>query len=260
MKDLGPLHYFLGVELVSNSDGILLLQRKYINDILLRFDLANSKHVSTPLHSKQDWNSTSSSLLSDPSICRQMVGCIQILHAPDPIFILQASQFLHQPRQSHLQAVKRIYRYLKGTSHLGLQLHRKSSPLLTIYSDSYWAGCTSTTRSTTGFCILLRDNLISWAAKKQPTVARASIEAEYRALTVAATEATWLQYLLRDLGFFLASPIMAKCDNIGAIHLAHNPVFHSRTKHVALDYHFIREKMAQGDLLVSHVHDFLSIS
>ncbi|OIT32756.1 retrovirus-related pol polyprotein from transposon tnt 1-94 [Nicotiana attenuata] len=257
MKDLGHLHYFLGVELVSNSDGILLLQRKYINDILLRFDLANSKHVSTPLHSKQDWNSTSSSLLSDPSIYQQMVGCLQYLAftGSDIHFAVNlASQFLHQPRQSHLQAVKRIYRYLKGTSQLGLQLHRKSSLVLTIYSDSDWAGCTATRRSTTGFCILLGDNLISWSAKKQPTVARSSTEAEYRALAVAAAEATWLQYLLRDLGVFLASPIMAKCDNIGAIHLAHNPVFHSRAKHVALEYLFIREKMAQGDLLVSHVN------
>nr|XP_016443236.1 PREDICTED: uncharacterized mitochondrial protein AtMg00810-like [Nicotiana tabacum] len=193
MKDLGPLHYFLGVELVSNSDGLLLLQQKYINDILLRFDLANSKHVSTPLHSKQDWHSTSSSLLSDPSIYRQMVGCLQYLAFTrlDIHFAVNlASQFLHQPRQSHLQAVKCIYRYLKGTSHLGLQLHRKSSHVLTIYSNSDWAGCTATRRSTIGFCILLEDNLISWAAKKQPTVARSNIEAEYRALVVAAAEAT----------------------------------------------------------------------
>uniref|UniRef100_A0A1S4CYU5 Uncharacterized mitochondrial protein AtMg00810-like n=1 Tax=Nicotiana tabacum TaxID=4097 RepID=A0A1S4CYU5_TOBAC len=196
IKVLGPLHYFLGVELVSNSDGLLLMQQKYINDILLQFDLANSKHVSTPLHSKQDWHSTSSSLLSDPSIYRQMVGCLQYLAftRPDIHFAVNlASQFLHQPRQSHLLVVKRIYLYLKGTSHLGLQLHRKSSHVLTIYSDSDWAG------------------------------SRSSTEAEYRAFSVAAAKATWLQYLLRDLGVFIASPIMAKCDNIGAIHLAHNP-------------------------------------
>lgn len=94
---------------------------------------------------------------------------------------------------------------------------------------------------------------ITWSTKKQPTVSRSSTEAEYRALAVATAEATWIQFILRDLGIYLRTPILAKCDNIGAIHLAHNPVFHSRSKHVALDYPVIREKINQGDLTVSHV-------
>ncbi|XP_019229121.1 PREDICTED: uncharacterized protein LOC109210201 [Nicotiana attenuata] len=243
MKDLGPLRYFLGVELVPNSDGLLLLQRKYINDILTRFDLAQSKPVLTPLHSKMDWNSVESPLLDDASIFRQMVGSLQFLSftRPDIQFAVNlASQFLHKPRQIHLQAVKRIFRYLKGTISNGLQLYARSPLSLTIYSDSDWVGCTAPRRST--------------SAKKQPTVARSSIEAEYRALATATAEATWLQFLLRDLGIFLKTPMLAKCDNIGAIHLAHNLVYHSRTMHVAFDYHFIREKVDQGNLIVSHVH------
>ncbi|XP_060185225.1 uncharacterized mitochondrial protein AtMg00810-like [Lycium barbarum] len=257
MKDLGPLSYFLGIELKSNSSGLLLVQQRYITSILHRFKLEKCKSVLTSLHSKLDWNSTSSSLLEDPSTYRQMVGSLQYLSftRPDIQFAVNvASQFLQQPRRLHLQAVKRIFRYLSGTTDWGLQLYKNSPLALTIYSDSDWAGCSATRRSTSGFCIFLGSNLISWSAKKQPTVARSSIEAEYRALAVATAEAIWLQYILRDLGSFLTSPVSAKCDNIGAIHLAHNPVFHSRTKHVALDYHFVQEKISHGDLVVSHVH------
>nr|XP_016466815.1 PREDICTED: uncharacterized mitochondrial protein AtMg00810-like [Nicotiana tabacum] len=187
-----------------------------------------------------------------------MVGSLQYLSFTRPniqFAVNLASQFLHNLREVHMQAVKRIFRYIGGTADWGLQLTRNTSLSLSlkVYSDSDWAGCFATRRSTTGFCIFLGDNLISWSAKKQPTVARSSTEAKYRALAVAVAEVTWLQYLLRDLHVPLFSPVMAKCDNVGAIHLAHNPVFHSRSKHVALDYHFVREKVNLGDLLVSHV-------
>ncbi|XP_070028664.1 uncharacterized mitochondrial protein AtMg00810-like [Nicotiana sylvestris] len=257
MKDLGPLRYFLGVELVPNSYGLLLLQGKYINDILTCFDLAESKPVLSPLHIKMDWNSVESPLLDDASIFRQMVGSLQYLSFTRPYIqftVNLASQFLHKPRQIHLQSVKRIFLYLKGTIRNGIKLYARSPLSLTIYSDSDWAGCTSTRRSISEFCIFLGNNLISWAAKKQPTVARSSTEAEYRALAIATAEATWLQFLLRDLGIFLKTPMLANCDNIGAIHLAHNPVYHSHSKYVASDYHFIREKVNQGNLIVSHVH------
>ncbi|XP_047264675.1 uncharacterized mitochondrial protein AtMg00810-like [Capsicum annuum] len=230
MKDLGPLTYFLGVELKHNSLGLLLVQYCYITSILHRFKLEKCKSVHTPLHSKLDWNSTSSPLLEDPSTYRQM------------------------PRQLHLQVVKRIFRYLSGTTDWGLQLYKKSFLALTIYCDSDWDGCSATRRSTTGFCIFLGSNRISWSAKKQPIVACSSTEADYRALSIATAEATWVQYILHDLGLFLTSPVSAKYDNIGAIHLVHNPVFHSRTKHIALDYHFVRENISHGDLVVSHVH------
>nr|XP_018625816.1 uncharacterized mitochondrial protein AtMg00810-like [Nicotiana tomentosiformis] len=182
MKNLGQLHYFLGIELKHYSLGLLLLQHRYITSILHRFKLEKCKPMLTLLHSKLDWNSTSSPLLENPSIYRQMVGNLLYLSftRPDIQFAVNlASQFLHQPRQLHFQAVKRIFR-----------------------------------RSTTRFCIFLGSNLISWYAKKQPTVARSSTEAEYRALAIATAEATWLQYILRDLGVFLTSPVSAKCDNI----------------------------------------------
>ncbi|XP_060201831.1 uncharacterized mitochondrial protein AtMg00810-like [Lycium barbarum] len=199
MKDLGSLHYFLGVEIVHNTDGVLLLQRQYISNLLHHFDLAEVKPVQPPLYSKLDWHSVATPLLDDSSMYRQMVRSLQYLsftRTDIQYAVNMASQFLHQPRLIHIQAVKRIFRYLKGTPAHGLQLYRNSSISLTIFSDSDWAGCTATHRSTSGFCTLLGNNLISWSTMKQPTVSRSSTEAKYRALTVATADATWLQFLL----------------------------------------------------------------
>ncbi len=124
---------------------------------------------------------------------------------------------------------------------------------LTAFTDSDWAGNPVDCRSTTGFLIFLGNNLLTWASKKQPTVSRSSTEAEYRALAVGAAELTWIRMLLRDLGIFISHAPVLWCDNTSAISLASNPVFHARTKHVEIDYHFVREKVVRGDLAVQFI-------
>jgi hypothetical protein len=121
------------------------------------------------------------------------------------------------------------------------------------FSDSDWVGCPDNRKSTTGYLIFLGPNLISWCSKKQPTVARSSTEAEYRSLAMAAAELVWLRSLLRELGVALSSSILW-CDNLGATFLASNPAFHARTKHIELDYHFVREKVADGTLCVRFIY------
>ncbi|KAM2365790.1 hypothetical protein ACFX1X_004563 [Malus domestica] len=184
-----------------------------------------------------------SPLLSDSTEYRSLVGGLQYLtwSRPDLSFAVNlVCQFMHQPRESHLQTVKRILRYLKGTLELGLWFSKTATPLsINAFSDADWVGCHLDRRSTGGFCIFLGNSLLSWSAKKQPTVARSSIEAEYRSLTNSAAELTWICKLLIDVGLQLPSPPKLWCDNISALHLAKNPVFHARTKHVELDYHYI---------------------
>ena len=159
-------------------------------------------------------------------------------------------QFMHRPTVDHFYAVKRIFRYVKGTLDHG----RPAQPLnLYGYSDADWAGCPFDRRSTTGYCIFLGPNVVSWCAKKLPTVSRSSAEAEYRSLASAAAEVTWLQFLLRDLGVYISQPTTLLCDNISATYMAHNPVFHARTKHIEIDYHFVREKVASRALRVIYV-------
>lgn len=148
-------------------------------------------------------------------------------------------------------------RYLQGIITHGLTIHASNTLQLNAYSDVDWAGCPDDRRSTTGFCIFLGPNLISWSATKQPTVSRsstkASTKAEYRNLALTCTELFWLQYLLCELRVPSPNPLTLWCDNIGATFLAANPMFHARTKHVEIDYHFVREKITSKDLSVCFV-------
>lgn len=149
---------------------------------------------------------------------------------------------MHLPTNADFQAVKRLLRYVKGTLHHGL--HFTSGPFsLHAFSDSNWASDNVDRRSTSGYCVYLGPNLISWSAKKQSIVSRSSTEAEYRALANATAELTWLQQLLKDMHISVSSIPELWCDNLSAMALATNPVFHSRSKHIEIDCHFIRDKV-----------------
>jgi len=160
---------------------------------------------------------------------------------------------MHDPREPHLTALKRILRYVRGTLHMGLFLRPSSQSDLVVYSDADWAGCPDTRKSTSGYAVFLGDNLISWSSKRQNTVSRSSAEAEYRAVANAVAEATWLRQLLSELHTPLRKTTLVYCDNISAVYMSSNPVQHQRTKHVEIDLHFVRERVALGDVRVLHV-------
>nr|CAN78876.1 hypothetical protein VITISV_033245 [Vitis vinifera] len=160
----------------------------------------------------------------------------------------QVSQYLSAPRSTHYAAVLRILRYLKGTIFHGLFYSAQSPLVLRAFSDADWAGDPTDRRSTTGYCFLLGSSLISWRSKKQTFVARSSIEAKYRALADTTSELIWLRWLLKDLGVFTSSATPLYCDNQSAIHIAHNDVFHERTKHIEIDCHFIHYHLVHGAL------------
>ncbi|KAM1169726.1 hypothetical protein ACFX19_032002 [Malus domestica] len=255
IKDLGPLHYFLGIEVKRSSSGIFINQTKYILDLLQKANMDGAKPYNTPLSTaKLDHTSP---LLENATEYRSLVGALQYLiwTRPDISFAVNlVCQFMHSPRLSHLQAVKRHLRYLKSSIELGLWFSKSSYPLcLQAFSDADWAGCSIDKRSTSGFCIFLGSSILSWSAKKQPTMAHSSIEAEYRSLANTAAEITWICKLLVDIGYKLPSPPQLWCDNVSAISLAKNPNFHARTKHVEIDYHYIREKVLAKHVTVDFV-------
>ena len=160
---------------------------------------------------------------------------------------------MHDPREPHMKALRRILRYIQGTSHHGLQLLKHQGLSLVAYTDVDWAGCPTTRRSTSGFCVFLGDNLISWSAKRQPTVSRSSAEAEYKGVANAVAETCGIRNLLLEMDFQLKQASIIYCDNISAVYLSSNPVQHQRTKHIEIDIHFVREKVQIGQVRVIHV-------
>jgi histone deacetylase 1/2 len=192
----------------------------------------------------------------DSSQYRSIVGALQYLTLtrPDLAFsVNKVCQYLHAPTTAHWTAVKRILRYVKDTVNLGITFRKSSSTLLSAFSDADWAGCIDDRRSTGGFAIFIGPNLVSWHARKQATVSRSSTEAEYKALANATTELIWVEALLRELGVRLFEKPCLWCDNLGATFLSANPVFHARTKHIEIDYHFVRECVAQNRLAIKFI-------
>ncbi|KAF5460254.1 hypothetical protein F2P56_020137 [Juglans regia] len=167
---------------------------------------------------------------------------------------------MHAPTEDHFRALKRILRYVKGTVLHGLQLHHTSSRELLAYSEADWASCPDTRRSTTSYVIFLGANLVSWCSKKQSIVSRSSAKAEYRSLAVTTAEVAWIVQLLRDLCLQLPFPPKILCDNKSAIFMAINPVTRPRSKHIAIDYHFVRELIANGSLKVAFVPSHLQLA
>ena len=155
---------------------------------------------------------------------------------------------MHDPRESHLAALKRLLCYVRGTVGFGLVLHRSPTSELVVYTDADWAGCPDTRRSTSGYAVFLGGNLVSCSSKRQPVVSRSSAEAEYRAVANGMAEASWLRQLLAEL----YSPLVY-CNNVSAVYLSTNPVQHQRMKHVEIDLHFVHDRVAVGDVRVLHV-------
>ncbi|WVZ98359.1 LOW QUALITY PROTEIN: hypothetical protein U9M48_043815 [Paspalum notatum var. saurae] len=255
MKDLGVVHHFLGVIVEPRPSGLLLHQRQYTLDILERARMTDCNPCSTPVDTQAKL-SEDAGPPSYWSYCLSLAGALQYLTFTRPEItyaVQQVCLHMHDPWEPHLTALKRLLRYLRGTVDYSLLLHRSSSAELIVYTDADWAGCPDTRRSTSGYAVFLGGNLVSWSSKRQPVVSRSSAEAEYRAVANGVVEASWLRQLLAELHSPLAKSTLVYCDNVSAVYLSTNPVQHQRTKHVEIDLHFVRDRVAIGDVRVLHV-------
>ncbi|GKA75079.1 heat shock cognate 70 kDa protein-like protein [Tanacetum coccineum] len=187
--------------------------------------------------------------VQDPTLYCSLVGGLQYLTftRPDLSYaVQQVCLYMHDPREPHFAALKRIMRYVQGTLELGLQLYASATTSLVGYTDADWAGCPSTRRSTSGYCVFLGDNLLSWSAKRQHTISRSSAEAEYRGVANVVAETAWIRNLLRELHSPLLTATLVYCDNVSAVYMSANPVQHQRTKHIEIDIHFVRDMVKAG--------------
>ncbi|KAJ9541460.1 hypothetical protein OSB04_027966 [Centaurea solstitialis] len=251
MKDLGKLHYFFGLEVLSDTSGTYLCQAKYISDLLSKAGLSDTKVASTPLEHNLHLTPSAGTPLQDPTRYRQLVGSLVylIVTRPDIAYAVHTvSQFMAAPRSDHYAALLRILRYLKGTMFHGLYFSSTSSLVLRGISDADWDSDMTNRRSTTGYCFFLGDSLILWRNKKQSLTARSSTEAEYQALADTSQELFWLRWLLSDMGAPQKSPTPLWCDNNSAIQIAHNDVFHERTKHIEIDCHFVHQHVVRNTI------------
>ncbi|KAL5820074.1 hypothetical protein ACOSQ4_023916 [Xanthoceras sorbifolium] len=257
LKDLGLLSFFLGVEAHHSPRGLFLSQQKYIRDLLAKTNMSDAKPVSTPLSLTDPLKLDDGSPSTDSTQYRQVIGSLQYLSLtrPDVSFVVnKLSQFMHRPTSNHWVVVKRVLRYLKGSINHGLLISRGSPLRLHAFADADWAGDPDDRRSTTAYVVFLGSTPISWSSKKQHTVARSSTEAEYRAIASAAAELNWIGHLIQELRLQVPGPPVIYCDNAGATYVCANPIFHSRMKHVAIDFFFVRDQVARQQLRVAHVN------
>ncbi|GKE22722.1 ribonuclease H-like domain-containing protein [Tanacetum coccineum] len=255
MTDLGALNYFLSISADHTPTGLFLSQKKYALQLIERAHMVTCNPSRTPVDTESKLGPEGAPV-QDPTLYRSLAGGLQYLTftRPDLSYaVQQICLYMHDPREPHLAALKRILRYVQGTLDLGLHLYASSTTSLVGYTDADWAGCPSTRRSTSGYCVFLGDNLLSWSAKRQHTLSRSSAEAEYRGVANVVAETAWLRNLLRELHSPLSTATLVYCDNVSAVYMSANPVQHQRTKHIEIDIHFVRDMVTAGQVRVLHV-------
>ncbi|GJW65743.1 retrovirus-related pol polyprotein from transposon TNT 1-94 [Tanacetum coccineum] len=233
---------------VDPTLGIFINQSKYANEILKKFDLHKSDPVVTPMVERTKLDEDLSGTLVDQTKYRSMIGSLMYLTAsrPDLVFaVCMCARYQSRPTKKHLEAVKRVFRYLQGTINMGLWYPKDTAMALTAYADADHAGCQDTRRSTSGSAQFLGDKLVSWSSKKQTSTSISSTEAEYIAMSGCCAQILWMRSQLSDYGFAY-NRIPMYCDNKSAIALCCNNVQHSRSKHIDIRHHFIREQVEKG--------------
>ncbi|KAL3634075.1 hypothetical protein CASFOL_021129 [Castilleja foliolosa] len=259
IKDLGQIHHFLGIEVTKSCEGFHLCQREYIKKLLWKAKMLNASKCSTPMITSSHLSRYVGNPVQDAAEYRSIVGALHYVTITRPeicFAVNKVSQFMSNPLEPHWKAVKRILRYLAGTDHYGLNFHKPAHMNITGFSDSDWASDIDDRRSISGHCVYIGGNLVSWSSKKQNCVSRSSTEAEYRSLAQVVSEVSWIRYLLDELSVSQTRVPHIWIDNQSAIYLSSNPILHARTKHIELDFHFIREKVAAGSIQVNYVPSF----
>ncbi|GJY54443.1 ribonuclease H-like domain-containing protein [Tanacetum coccineum] len=232
MTDLEALNYFLGISAVRHPIRLFLSQKKYARQLLERAHMVNCNPSRTPVDTDSKLGSDGVPV-QDPTLYRSLAGGSSILPLLARICPMQFNMF--------------------GTLELGLQLYASTTTSLVGYTDADWAGCPSTSRSTSDYCVFLGDNLLSWSAKRQHTISRSSAEAEYQGVANVVAETTWIRNLLRELHSPLLTTTLVYCDNVSVVYMSANPVQHQRTKHIEIDIHFVCDMVKAGYVRVLHV-------
>lgn len=252
---MGSLNYFLGISVTSTTHGLFLSQQKYASDILERAKMLHCNPCRTPADTQSKLD-ISGPPVSDPTLYRSLAGALQYLTFTRPNISYDVQQiclYMNDPREPLFNDLKRILRYIRGTIDHGLQSHASSTTGLVAYSAADWCGCPSSRHSTSGYCVFLGYNLLSWSSKRQAVVSRSSTEVKYRFVANAVAETCWLRNLLYELHSSPPKATIVYYDNISSVYMTANPVQHQLRKHIEIDIHFVHDLVALSHVRVLHV-------
>jgi hypothetical protein len=256
MKYLSLMHYFLGLEVWQSPERIFLNQGKYTVEILKRFDMLECKPMNTPMEAKMKMLVDTSSNLIDATLYRHIIGSLMYLTNTRPNICFSVntlSQFLVEPRRVHLVAAKHVMRYLKGIIDCGLSYDGDHDFTLSGYTDADWAGSVYNRKITSGWCFSLGSAMISWQIRKQSSISLSTVEVEYIVACSTSCEAIWLRNLLTGLFDLEMRETLILCDNQSYIKMKENHVFHDRSKHIEICYHYICDMVQRGALKLQYI-------
>jgi hypothetical protein len=256
MSMIGELSFFLVLQITQRSEGMFISQEKYLREMLKRFQMEDSKPVGTPMVTGCKLSKDDDSLDVDQSSYKSVIdnllyittSCPDIMHSIGMVGIYQSA-----PKQSHLLAVKRIFRYLKETMNYGLWYPKNQNFQLSSYSDADWANRMDERKSTSGGAFFLGDSLVAWLSKKQGSISLSTIEVEYIIVATCCIQVLWMIQTLANLEVKYVAPIPIHCDNTSAISVSKNPVFHPKTKNIPIKYHFLREQVTNQIVQVHYM-------
>lgn len=255
MIDLGKMKYFLGVEVLQNSEGIYLSQKKYAYELLEKFGLQNCNSVKNPIVPGFKLSKKGECARIHATAYKQLIGSLMYITVtrPDLMYVVcLLSRYMASPTELHMLAAKRVFRYLKGIVDLGVFYKRGDVEELVAYTDSDYAGDIDDRRSTSGYIFLLSGAAVSWASKKQPIVTLSTTEAEFVAAASCACQCVWMRRVLEKIGLSQSKCTVIMCDNSSTIKLSKNLVLHGRSKHIDVRFHFLRDLTKEEAVKLVH--------
>lgn len=255
MTDLGKMRYFLGIEVIQNSKGIHISQKKYAMEMLGRFKMIECNAVVNPIVPGCRLTQDEGEPVNE-TMFKQLVGCLMYITTTIPYiqFVVSfISRFMAKPTETHMATAKRVMRYIQGTLDYGIWYKKGGKGKMEIYTDSDFAGDLTDRKSTSGNVILWHGAAVSWSSKKQSIVALSSTEAEYVAAATCACQVIWIREILEELREHQLESSVIKCDNTSAILLSRNPVFHGKCKHIDVRFHFLRNLVGKGTVVLEYV-------
>jgi hypothetical protein len=255
MSMMGELKFFLGFQIKQLEDGTFLSQTKYTHNIFKKFGMDKAKPIKTPMGTNGHVDPDMGGKSVDQKVYRSIIGSLLYLCASRPDIMLSVcmcARFQAAPKECHMRGVKRIMRYLVLTPTLGIWYHKGSHFDLIGYFDADYARCKVNRKSTTRTCQLLGRSLVSWSSKKQNFVALSTTEVEYVTTSSCCAQLLWMRQSLKDYGYTM-NQVSLLCDNESAIKIAYNPCEHSKTKHIDIRHHFLRDHAIKGDVIISQL-------